>query len=67
MKIHGDFGDLSRYDLHVESHGFGGMVLKCRDCGVVLGSWITSTLAEINRMAAEHETTEVDDQTHSGG
>lgn len=60
-KLHGDFGDLSRYD--VMSDG-GGVELGCQDCDSVIAQWPYSQsvpLDELTRAASEHETAEESD------
>ena len=61
-KLHGDFGDMSRYDLVREG---ARVSLVCQDCSTkehlhVLCEWPLPIipLAQINRIAAEHETQE---------
>ena len=62
-KIHGDFGDMTRYDIERDRSYIG---LVCQDCSTkdagraVIATWRAPivSLAEINRVAAEHETSE---------
>lgn len=56
-KVHGDFGDMTRYDVIVAPHH---VELGCQDCASVIAQWNEDTvnLADINRAAAEHETAE---------
>lgn len=58
-KVHGDFGDLSRYSVEV---GATGASLICDDCDRIICSWVGDeqriALDEITRAASEHETAE---------
>lgn len=58
-KIHGDFGDMTRYDVHVDL--VRGLWLICQDCDLAIAHWDGSqlvNLADVNKVAAEHETKE---------
>ncbi len=57
-KVHGDFGDLSRYD--VELGAPADVMLVCQDCDRSIARWQLETvpLDELTRAAAEHETAE---------
>ena len=58
-KIHGDFGDMTRYDVHVDLGR--GLWLICQDCDLAIAQFDGSemvNLAEVNRVAAEHEISE---------
>lgn len=66
-KLHGDFGDLSRYDVARigAQHGWPAreryaVVLVCRDCDRTVAGWSDSVvpLDNLTRAAAEHETAE---------
>lgn len=68
-KIHGDFGDMTRYDLSVTTDLGLQLELDCQDCGSMIKAWPAVTkfdgtvlldvnLAEINKVAAQHETEE---------
>lgn len=63
-KIHGDFGDMTRYDVTVPKPDApeGKIRLYCQDCDAAIQSWPQRVvnLADINRVAAEHEITEED-------
>lgn len=60
-KVHGDFGDLSRYDVEVGAPA--ELMLVCQDCDRPVASWRLETvpLDELTRAAAEHETAEETD------
>lgn len=59
-KLHGDFGDLSRYDVLLVGDG---LALECQDCDRDIAEWHGTTvpLAELTRAASEHETAEETD------
>lgn len=70
-KLHGDFGDLSRYDVLTPMSAMlardeGETVsLYCQDCDAVIETWPRRVvnLADLARVAAEHETREERDDT----
>lgn len=59
-KLHGDFGDLSRYEVHAYNDDRLGLV--CQDCDRIVVDWDYSLgavpLDELTRAAGEHETSE---------
>ena len=61
-KLHGDFGDLSRYDVLVTRYG---LRLMCQDCDKGIRDWADGEpvpLDELTRAASEHETAEETDE-----
>ena len=62
-KLHGDFGDLSRYDVHADFVA-DTVRLICQDCDRDIAEWRGNApvpLDEITRAASEHETSEETD------
>jgi hypothetical protein len=59
-RIHGDFGDLSRYSVEQRAGTPADLVLVCRDCDRAVDEWHEEIvpLDELTRAASEHEISE---------